>query len=64
MKTQTAVDYFGSQKKLAAKLGITQPAISHWGETVPLVRQYQLQVLTRGRLRAEDQPVSKKSGLK
>lgn len=35
---------------LARALGITREATYLWGETVPLGRQYQLQVITAGRL--------------
>jgi DNA-binding transcriptional regulator YdaS (Cro superfamily) len=52
MKTQDAADFFGSRSKLASALHIFPSAISQWGETVPLVRQYQIQVLSKGKLKA------------
>ena len=56
-KTQ-AVRHFGSQAKLAAALGIRQPSVAQWGDRPPLPRQYQIQVLTHGRLRADPIPMA------
>ncbi|MFZ4539495.1 Cro/CI family transcriptional regulator [Propionivibrio sp.] len=50
MKTQQAIDCFGSRGELASRLGIDITATYHWGETVPELRQYQIQVLTCGKL--------------
>lgn len=52
MKTQSAVDFFGSKKKLAEALGITPSAVTMWGGDVPVLRQYQLEHLTAGALKA------------
>lgn len=53
MLTRDAIDYYGSVGALAEALGITRHAIYQWGETVPLLRQYQLERLTEGYLVAE-----------
>lgn len=53
MRTQFAIDYYGGRTGLAKALGIDRTAICHWGEEVPELRQYQLQVLTKGALVAE-----------
>lgn len=54
MKTQDVIDFFGSRKKAAEKLGIkTVSAFSHWGDSVPELRQYQIQVLTKNKLKAD-----------
>jgi transcriptional repressor of cell division inhibition gene dicB len=45
MKTQQAIKLAGSAKALADLLGITQSAISQWGESVPPSRVWQLKVL-------------------
>lgn len=58
MKTREAADHFGSKKKLAEALGIQPSAVTMWGETVPISRQYQLQILSSGKLMAEAQPVA------
>ncbi len=50
MKTKTAIDHFGSRQALADALGISREATYGWGEIVPEQRQYQIQVITAGRL--------------
>jgi len=50
MKTAEAIEHFGSRQKLADALGVSREATYVWGDTVPLLRQYQLQVITAGRL--------------
>lgn len=52
MKTQDAIRYFGSQAKMARALSITKQAITGWGDTVPLGRAYQIEILTEGNLKA------------
>ena len=53
MKTQTAIDYYGGRDELAKALGIDRSATHHWGDEVPLLRQYQLEVITKGDLVAD-----------
>ena len=55
MTPTDAIEFFGSQHKLAAALRISQPAIAKWVRfgQIPLVRQYQIQVVSRGKLRAD-----------
>lgn len=53
MKTRDAANHFGSKKKLAEALGIQPSAVTMWGEFVPISRQYQLQILSKGKLLAE-----------
>jgi len=45
LKTKDAIELAGSAAKLAQLLGITQSAISQWGEDVPEPRYWQLRVL-------------------
>lgn len=52
MRTQDAVAHFGSVIKLAEALGIHRSAVYQWQDTVPIGRAYQIEVLTRGALRA------------
>jgi DNA-binding transcriptional regulator YdaS (Cro superfamily) len=54
MKTSDAAAHFGSKKKLADALLINPSAVTQWGEYVPDSRQYQLQVLTKGKLKATE----------
>ncbi|WP_085696298.1 Cro/CI family transcriptional regulator [Pseudomonas sp. B26(2017)] len=52
MKTSDVIEQFGSKIRLAEKLGISPSAVTQWGEIVPESRRYQIQVLTRGKLKA------------
>jgi hypothetical protein len=45
MKTKQAIKLAGSAKELADLLGVTQSAVSQWGESVPTSRVWQLRVL-------------------
>lgn len=51
MKKSAAIDYFGSQAKLADAIGVSQAAISKWPEDVPELRAYQIERLTQGALK-------------
>jgi len=53
MTTKEAVEYFGSIKKLADNIGIWPHVIYRWGDHPPLARQYELEVKTKGALKAE-----------
>ena len=52
MKKSEAIEFFGSVKALAEKLGCTQAAIYLWKEEVPRSRQLELEVLSGGKLKA------------
>jgi hypothetical protein len=54
MTTDEAIRHFGSKAKLAAALGIWPHGIYKWGERPPMLRQYQIQCLTEGLLKADD----------
>lgn len=53
MYTKDAVTYFKGKARLAAALHITPSAVSQWGTRIPMLRQYELQVITAGKLKAE-----------
>ncbi|WP_421169187.1 Cro/CI family transcriptional regulator [Aeromonas dhakensis] len=53
MKTELAVDYFGTKAAIADALGIKKSAVSQWGDTIPKGRAYQIEVLTGGKLKAD-----------
>ena len=47
MRTQDAIDIFGTQRALADELGITQAAVAGWGEYPPAIRQIQISRIPR-----------------
>ncbi|WP_430317550.1 Cro/CI family transcriptional regulator [Pseudomonas nitroreducens] len=53
MTVDQAAVFFGGKKRLAAALGLTPAAISMWGDSVPFLRQCQIQVISGGQLRAD-----------
>lgn len=55
MKKSQAIGYFGSVSALAQSLGVTYEAVRQWDE-VPELRQYQLEHLTGGILKADHLP--------
>jgi hypothetical protein len=52
MKTQEAIDHYGSIKNLALALDIWPHNISRWGDCPPMSRQFELEVKTNGQLKA------------
>lgn len=53
MTTKEAIEYFGGIKQLAAELEIWAHVIYRWGEHPPMARQYELEVKTEGKLKAQ-----------
>jgi DNA-binding transcriptional regulator YdaS (Cro superfamily) len=53
MKKSDVVAYFGSQRKVANRLGISHVAVSRWDEEIPELRARQLEELTGGKLKRE-----------
>lgn len=54
MTVDEAIAYFGSPTRVCRALGIRRAAIGNWCGQVPLLRQYQLERLTDGALKAHD----------
>ena len=55
MTTQEAIDYYGGDRNaLARALGVWVTATYQWGVEPPLLRQYQLEKLSNGKLTAEN----------
>lgn len=52
MTKKQAIDHFGSTSALARALGVTYEAVRQWGDEVPELRQYQIERLTGGALKA------------
>ncbi len=53
MTKAKAIEHFGSATKLASAVGVTKQTVSQWGEYPPGGRQFQLQIMTKGKLKAE-----------
>jgi hypothetical protein len=53
MRTDQAIQHFGTKSALAKALRIRTPSIYSWGELVPLGRAYELQDLTAGALKVD-----------
>lgn len=53
MKLSEAIEHFGSGAELARALGIHPQAVYQWGEdSIPHGRQCEIQILTKGKLKA------------
>jgi len=52
MDKQSAITAFGSAKALAEALRVSPAAVSQW-TAIPVGRQYQIEVLTNGELKAD-----------
>jgi len=57
MTVRELIDYFGGISKMARTLGCTTQAIYAWGETIPRGRAYEIEVLTKGEVKAVDLPI-------
>lgn len=57
MTPEAAIKHFGTQTKLAQALGLAQSSVAEWAanQSIPLSRQYQIELATNGQLKA-DQP--------
>ena len=58
MTTDDAVNYFNSKRRLAFALDISPQAVSGWGEYPPVLRQYQIQDITKQELQVTPPPTS------
>ncbi|HEY7824775.1 MAG TPA: Cro/CI family transcriptional regulator [Acidimicrobiia bacterium] len=56
MKTEDAIRWYGGVRRLASALGVWPQVIYKWGDRPPMARQYEIQVRTKGELRADDDP--------
>lgn len=52
MTTQEVIEFFGSKAEISRALGCTKACVSMWGDEPPRSRQWQIQVLTKGKLKA------------
>ena len=51
MTTEEAVKFFGSKAGIARALGCQPSTVTMWGDEPPRSRQWQIQVLTKGKLK-------------
>ena len=58
MDKQKVIKYFGSMQKTADALGISLQAVHKWPDPIPQGRAYQLQILTRGKLKVRPEAYS------
>lgn len=52
MTTQEVIEHFGGVRELAQALGLTTAAIYAWGRHPPIGRQFELEIRTKGALKA------------
>jgi len=57
MLTKDVISHFGDISKAARAIGCTRGAIYAWGEHPPRLRQYDIERITGGLLRAELPPI-------
>lgn len=57
---QDIILFFGGVDRLAKALGITRQAIYQWKNTIPRACGYQIEVLSHGRLKAKNMPLTMK----
>jgi hypothetical protein len=53
MTTKEAIKHYGSIKALADALKVWPQTIYQWGERPPMSRQYELELKTKGELKAD-----------
>jgi len=53
MTKDEAIKWAGTQVKLGAALGVSQGTVAGWGDYPPPLRQFQIEALSGGLLRAE-----------
>ena len=51
MEKNAVINYFGSNRKVAQALNISDAAITAWGEQIPELRARQLEEITQGALK-------------
>lgn len=62
MRKQDVIEHFGSQRAIAEALDISEQAVSAWEDEIPEGRQFQIQIITGGKLVAKPQPKERRTG--
>jgi DNA-binding transcriptional regulator YdaS (Cro superfamily) len=55
MKKSEVIVYFGSVAKIAKALGVNWSAVHQWGEKIPVRRAFELERLTKGELKVDEE---------
>jgi DNA-binding transcriptional regulator YdaS (Cro superfamily) len=59
MEFREAIELFGSQTNMAQSLGVSRQATTKWRrDGIPPLRQYQIESLSKGSLKAESLPTT------
>lgn len=53
MKTAQVNKFFGNSSATARACGLTPQAVAKWEEKVPHLRQFQIEVITNGKLKSD-----------
>lgn len=61
MQKSDVINHFGGVIKTAKALGMSKQAVSAWNDNIPQGRAYQIQLLTKGKLKAVPK-LTKKAG--
>lgn len=61
LRKSDVIKHFGSIKAVADALNIKAPSVSEWRETIPKLRAYQIEKLTKGKLKVEDSEIYKQA---
>lgn len=51
MTTLEVIKFFGTKAEVSRALGCTKSCVTMWGDEPPQSRQWQIQVLTKGKLK-------------
>lgn len=51
MRTEDAINWAGGKQELADKLGIWLQNVYRWGDCPPMLRQYEIEKLSNGKLK-------------
>lgn len=60
MTTQEVIAFYGSKVAIARALGCSPAAVTMWGDSPPSSRQWQIQVLSRGKLKVSPSAKNKR----
>lgn len=53
MNYDQSIKFFGTQSEMARALGVEPPSVCEWKNGIPITRQYQIELATKGKLKAD-----------